>query len=49
MEGLKEMREDTGNICIEVVQLPLPDLETENSEGLRPITEAPLLMASIQS
>ena len=45
----KEMREDTGNICIEVVQLPLPDLETENSEGLRPITEAPLLMASIQS
>ena len=33
----KEMREDTGNISIEVAQLPLPDLETEQRDGLYPV------------
>lgn len=36
----KEVREDSGNLSIEVVQLPLPDLETEKSEDLRPLTDA---------
>ena len=33
----KEMREDAGNISIEVAQLQLPDLETGKSEGLYPV------------
>jgi hypothetical protein len=38
----KDIREDSGNISIEVVQLPLPDLETEKSEGTHPYAEAKL-------